>query len=120
MSLTGKIVERNGALFVLTVDALWTEPSISYCWWRITDREAAWGDFARPEVGDEVTWTRGERWSAVDPKTGRPSGAVFTSGEKPDHFERVSSPSPKVRSGIEVRWEKGRWEKLLKKGWVPA
>jgi len=29
-------------------------------------------------------------------------------------------PCPKVRKGIETRWENGRWEKLLKSGWKPA
>ena len=29
-------------------------------------------------------------------------------------------PCPKVRKGIETRWYNGRWEKLLKSGWVPA
>ncbi len=33
---------------------------------------------------------------------------------------REPIPSPKVRNGIATRWIDGRWEKCLKRGWVPA
>jgi len=34
-------------------------------------------------------------------------------------YERIPVPRPKVKSGIELRWNgsKGAWEKLLKTGW---
>lgn len=34
--------------------------------------------------------------------------------------EREPLPCPKVRKGIETRYRDGRWQKLLKKGWVTA
>jgi hypothetical protein len=35
-------------------------------------------------------------------------------------IKRTPIHAPKVRKGIELRWNCGRWEKLLRKGWVPA
>ncbi len=34
--------------------------------------------------------------------------------------EREPIPCPKVRKGIETRYERGRWEKHLKTGWTVA
>ena len=39
---------------------------------------------------------------------------------KPLDVVRVAVPCPKVRKGIPVRWESSHWQKLLKRGWVPA
>jgi hypothetical protein len=38
------------------------------------------------------------------------------------HVESVAIPCPKVRKGINTRWNdwKGHWEKELKTGWEPA
>lgn len=36
------------------------------------------------------------------------------------HSENFLIPCPKVRKGIETRWNGYYWQKLLKKGWVSA
>lgn len=121
MALEGKLVDQNGVLFVLVVSPRTFEPVIDSSWWKVEATEAAWGGFARPEAGDPVTFAHGNRWYAVDAETGRSAGVVYTAPDAPPtHHSAVSAPTPKVRAGIEVRWHNGRWEKLLKKGWVPA
>lgn len=37
-----------------------------------------------------------------------------------ERIERTPIPAPKVKRGIEIRWYEGRWQKLLKRGWVDA
>jgi len=43
-------------------------------------------------------------------------------GGKTQSIETITEdiPCPKVRNGIETRFENGRWEKLLKTGWKLA
>jgi hypothetical protein len=39
----------------------------------------------------------------------------------PDFTETAPVPAPKVRKGLQVRWDCGRWQKYLKtEGWVTA
>lgn len=39
------------------------------------------------------------------------------SGTHPVSWRRRPVARPKVRTGAELRWEHGRWQKLLKSGW---
>ena len=120
-TLEGTIARRDGVLYVRYTDTLWTEPVSIAVFYRIVDLAAAWGGFGgRPEEGDTVRSSRGDRWTAFDAKTGREAGVVFTENEPTlKHGERTPVPPPPAR-GKELRWRDGRWEKLLKKGWVPV
>ena len=39
---------------------------------------------------------------------------------KPILTESFPIPCPKVRKGIKTEWQRGKWVKLLKSGWIPA
>jgi len=52
-----------------------------------------------------------------------PLTVMLVNGGKttPTKGESEPVPPPRVRRGIELRWYRGRWEKLLKReGWVTA
>lgn len=62
-------------------------------------------------------------WGGSDPGiviVYRLRGKVRTGGGSVEaaHVETIPVPPPKVRAGIETRWKDGRWERLLKRGWV--
>jgi hypothetical protein len=120
--VTGVLRERNGALFVLYETTLDSEPKIFYRWWRVQRTTADHYGYARPSDGDSVRYAGSGHWHATEKATGRGCGSVYTGdgSTQAEHVEEVSAPAPKVRRGVEVRWASGRWEKLLKRGWVPA
>lgn len=123
MSLTGKLVDRNGKLYVLYETAHDSEPKITFMWWLIERTVGNPYHCSRPEAGDVATHTGDGTWSAHRADTCSSSGTVHTGGGgvKAELVETVSAPGPKVRSNIETRWYRGRWEKYSKvKGWVPA
>ena len=117
MSLEGKIVNRNGSLFVLCANYHSADPLVTYLWFRIERVTANPYGHERPEEGDLVRYAD----SGVFHVTNRLAGSVYTgSGDsKADHVETVSVPCPPTR-GKEARWYNGRWEKRLVKGWVAA
>lgn len=119
--MIGKIVSRDGKLWVLYETSRYSEPKIDFLWWEIVQTKASPYGFERPAEGDKVRYNGigTDEWVACHPETLRVTGTVWTRN-KADKTETVSAPSPKVRAGIETRWHDGRWEKLLKKGWVPA
>lgn len=47
-------------------------------------------------------------------------GLVIVKPGPPSFQSREEVPRPKVRKNIQVRWKDGRWEKLLREGWVSA
>ena len=61
-------------------------------------------------------------WAVRIPSTSPMGSRLLRIGwnQKPDEFFVEPVPMPKVRKGIETRYRNGRWEKLLKKGWVAA
>jgi hypothetical protein len=124
MAMEGKLVNRNGKLFVLYQTSSYSKPEITYMWWLIESVKGNSYHCDRPEEGDIAVYqSDGRTWQTRRPDTHRSTGTVWTVGDgntKADHVETVSAPSPKVRNGIEIRWHEGRYEKLLKKGWVPA
>lgn len=115
--ITGVLAEKNGALCVMHETTYSDRPALQRVWWavdRVTvnpytaDRPAA-GDIARAQ-GSSV-------WHTERPADHRVSGSVRTVLEA-CAVEETPVPRPKVRG--EVRWYQGRWEKLLKRGWVAA
>lgn len=119
MSMVGKLVDRNGKLYVLYETAHDSEPKITFLWWLVERTTGNPYHCDRPEPGDVATYRSDGTWSTHRPDTCRSTGSVYVGGSaQAAHKETVSAPSPKVRAGIEVRWYQGRYEKLLKKGWV--
>lgn len=116
--MIGKILNRNGRLFVLYESPHENEPFVTYLWYAIESTTANPYSGYRPEEGDLVRYTSHGRW-VVESRIG--AGSVDTgAGDRPAaHKETVSVPCPPTR-GKEARWNRGRWEKLLKKGWVPV
>lgn len=118
MSMQGTLVKRGSNMYVLYETTFDSSPELHRLWWRVV--QIRFGSLGGPpQVGDAVSWS-GEGWWGVTSRSG--GGAVFTGpgNTEAEHREIVSVPPPKVRKGIELRWYRGRWEKLLKTGWAPA
>lgn len=121
MAMEGTLKSRDGKLYVLYAYAEYSEPFRQYIWYRVLEtRGTGYGE--RPEAGDVATSTGGGgEWRTRNPSTHRSTGSVSTGtgSTQAETVERVSIPPPAV-GGKELRWQDGRWEKRLAKGWVPA
>jgi hypothetical protein len=121
MSLVGKLVERDGALFVVYESTRYSEPILDRLWWRVervnrNPYNARWpqaGDTAKKSAGDGGVW---HCWN----DGGVTGDVVFNPKTEAAHRDVEPVPCPKVRRGVKTRWKDGRWEKLLKSGWTPA
>jgi hypothetical protein len=111
MSLTGTMVSSRGEAYVREVRRLTNEPVALVFFHRVTQIRSRSGFPEKPKDGDPVTYSDGEwhsRYYSV-----RAGGAAELS-------EEIPIPPPKVRRGVEVRYRDQHWEKLTRKGWVPA
>ena len=117
-----KIVKCQGKWCIRSLYNMYNEPKMSICHWpigKISQRI----DLSFYE-GQEVT-PRYDRYSGIYTLRTAPYQHIdlyLIDGGKTQSIETVTEniPCPKVRKGIETRWENGRWEKLLKSGWKPA
>lgn len=118
MTLQGKLATRDGKLFVVYETCLDSEPVRKRLWWRVerTSRNPYTG--ASPEAGDTATSQGSGVWHVHG--AGRSNkGSVYFDGQlEADPIETETVPPPKVRKGVETRWYRGAWQKLLKTGWV--
>ncbi len=93
------------------------EPVHHTMWWRVDRVTSSPYTHGWPKTGDVVTSNGSNHWSG-------PGYSVWFPGDREcERSETRPIPCPKVRAGIETRWNRyqgGRWEKLLKRGWVPA
>ncbi len=115
MAMTGKILRRNGKLYVLYVYNEHEVPFRQHIWWRVLELHRNPYNLRSPDDGDEVTYKGNGRWSVGL------GGFVMTGESKTqaETIERVSVLAPPPR-GKELRWHDGQWERLLAKGWVAA
>jgi len=121
VSMTGRIVRHEGKLCVLYESVNFSEPTMTRMWWVIERTTGNPYTADRPKEGDIAQSQNSGDWRTIDPVTNRSTGSVYIDGKKQaEHVDRVPVPLPKVRKGIETRWYMGRWEKLLKNGWVAA
>ena len=117
MSMVGTIDEIDGVLYVRYETTFSSEPVRQTLWWKI---ERVWrspfaiGDAGAPKVGDHVVSNPGGGgWSAS-------YYTVHFDGRKDaERIERSPVPCPPTR-GKAARWQNGRWEKLMARGWLPA
>ena len=128
----GTVVRRDGRLYVQHTDNLWSQPVQVIQYWPIEERlsraasrlegftvvdHMGRGEFqleygaALERLGDTMEYHQLKECKAVLPHGGRTQS---------EFREEIPIPCPRVRKGIETRYECGRWEKLLRKGWVPA
>jgi hypothetical protein len=69
---------------------------------------------ADPAPEDEVTYQRGGHW-----RGNRYTVVTGDGNREAELVERERVPPPPSR-GKELRWNDGRWERLLRTGWVAA
>jgi hypothetical protein len=100
--MSAKIVKRGDDVFVASTERQYFNPVEYTVLWRVTRVARSPYRPGFPADGDVLQ------------DVGSSCGvANYESSERP-------IPPPKVRAGIEVRYTSGRWEKLLRKGWVAA
>ena len=124
-TLRGTMVRLDGKLVIRYETTNWSEATRSIFFWPLSDDRSTGAAF-RLEGHAVVSLDDHGGWGVApeDPdfwqlKNAR---AVMLNGGKTEavKVERVEVPCPKVRAGIKTRWHEGRWEKLMKKGWVLA
>lgn len=117
--------EAGGKLYVVWESALTSEPVVIHRWFRVHSRKAAWGGTESPLPGDFAAFDRTRHaWVTYRPRVPggeerMPTGEVFADPVAVEQKE-FPVPPPKVKPGVQVRWEDGGWQKLMKRGWVEA
>lgn len=118
-----KLSDVNGELCVCMIDEPWDKPERTHSHFPTGARAR---DFVK-QFGNIDEW---EVHPYMDTFCICRKGSGHSGNTYPLHlkeggqtksvkFERIPVPKPKVKSGIEVRWNAShhRWEKLLKTGW---
>lgn len=120
MAMEGKLKNRDGKLYVLYSTTEYSTPERVNLWWRVVNVTGNRYNANRPGDGDTaVSSGYGGSWSTSG--TNGPSGGVSTGDGRTEaeFVERVPVEPPAAR-GKELRWNNGRWEKLMANGWEPA
>lgn len=113
--LTGTIDKIGNDFFVKYVTTFSDEPTQQTVWWKIDRVEQRSGALAcHPRIEDIVTRLDGNAYW-----TGPGYRAHIDNVAEAFKVERVPVPCPKVGKKP-TRWNDGRWEKLLARGWVSA
>jgi hypothetical protein len=117
--MEGQLKNRDGKLYVVYSTTEYGRPTRVNLWWRVVQIVGNQYNANRPSAGDTATSRGGGQWSTHG--SSGPSGGVSTgTGSTQAEFrEEVEVPPPASR-GKELRWQDGRWEKLMASGWVPA
>lgn len=103
--------------FLISSGTNFDKPEVFYSWFPIWTSECHGDVF----VGEELE--EGGRYGNLFEyvlKNNRRCRLTIRGDVEPVKVEHAGAPRPKVRKGIEVRWRDGHWQKLLKRGWVPA
>lgn len=116
-SILHTVAEENGKFYVVGAMTRYYEPVIAYSWYPIFSQTC------HPSLLVDVLLAEGPRIGKTEefihPQRNNCRVTIRTD-VKPVKTEVVEAPRPKVRRGVELRWHEGRWQKLLKRGWVPA
>jgi hypothetical protein len=125
VTLRGDVVRRDdGKLYVRYETTLYHEPTRQVLYWAVlVDRSCGSDALDGEPVVSHLDLVYGTRWQ-VAPDSDRfwriKDLWVTTAKGDAAYVERSTVDKPKVRAGVETRWNDGRWEKLLRKGWVAA
>ena len=120
MSMEGKLVERDGKLYVVYASTDYSRPSRTVLWWRVVQSTGNPYSAQRPSAGDSARSTGyGGSWTTSGGNGS--SGSVSTGdGRTQAEFREEVPVLPPNARGKELRWHDGRWEKLMARGWEPA
>jgi len=114
------LVDVDGYIFVKDSDTSWMTPHVIHRLFPtgLKTREIV-ENYGSDILGAECPFDRHERMFVIPKKGYRQPIGIRTIGDANVTEEAVLPP--KVRSGTEVRWYNGEWEKYNKKlGWVKA
>jgi hypothetical protein len=120
--MTGDSLQaRNGLLYVVNRWPMSDEPEVITSWYPTGIPARDYPDY----LGQRLECLGSGQYRPEGPRVNgfRPQFvfALLKGGDTlPEFTEREPLPCPKVRKGTETRYCQGRWEKLLRKGWVPA
>jgi hypothetical protein len=120
--IAAKLQDFEGRLYVVWDNVSELHPVITRMWWPVEQSAGCAYNANRPSSGDIAVNQHDGRWVThrESPTISR-TGSVYVDGKKQaERVETINVPCPKVRAGVETRWYQGEWQKLLKKGWVPA
>ena len=121
MSIT--LVEIDGSLYVRYPDYDYFKPIMHVLYWptglKAYDFRAY--DYELPaelaDLGGGAYQLPRKTYGGYGPVVRLTNGGQ-TKAEKIEH---IDVPCPKVRKGVQTRWERGHWQKYLKtSGWVAA
>jgi len=115
MTMTGKLKSRDGKLYVLYTYNEFAEPFRQRFWWRVREVHRSPYHVVDPTPEDEVIYQREGRWKAGNRYT-----VVTGQGNQEAELVERERVLPPPSRGKELRWNDGRWERLLRTGWVPA
>lgn len=118
MSMVGKLIERNGKMYVRYEVTCYSAPERTCMEWLVISSKSNQYGFERPETGDDVRYAGDGHWHVMN----RMAGSVCTGDGRTNaaFSEVIPVPAPKVRGKTETRWNDGRWQKLMARGWVDA
>jgi hypothetical protein len=119
MAMEGKIKDRNGKLYVLYATTLSDEPIRHYIWWRVIESYSNKYNAYRPEDGDTATYSHSGSWNTHN-RNGSTGRVVTGDGKAQAELVETTVVEPPKTRGKELRWNNGRWEKLMASGWVPT
>lgn len=113
------LVEHNNLLYVMSEDTNYSRPILVRSYRRVRYEGTASRfkrDYGEDRIGQSLTWSRVREAYQDESKLfyDLPQGGKT----RPEFTEETPFECPKVRRGIETRYRDGRWQKLLKSGWV--
>lgn len=119
MSLQGTLIQfANGTLAVEYQCAMTNEPKMIRHVWPLGHYRTSGMSYCRIEDAIGKTASVRDGYVSVYLGNGNYLNGTLTEGGSTKSLETsvTDIPAPKCRT--ETRWRNGRWEKLLRKGWV--
>lgn len=115
------VIKDKGRYYLIRATTSWNEPKVGYAWFPIWSADCHESMFVGKQLQDMGIYGRLSEYalSPEDSVGGRRCKLFIRADIQPIKVEHVDAPRPKVRKNVEVRWNRGGWEKLLKRGWVP-
>lgn len=120
MTMEGKLKSRSGKLYVVYSTTEYGKPERVTMWWLVVQATGNRYNANRPSDGDTATSSGyGGGWNTHG-SNGSSGGVATGDGRTQAEFIERSPVLPPAARGKELRWNSGRWEKLMARGWEPA